>query len=108
MADRAKLGTDCTLLFHCPGCDEAHGVTVNKPEKWSWNGSLELPTISPSILFRGVLYGPAKVRFSNYKGSFPCESSPFVCHSFVRDGRIEFLPDCTHELAGQTVDLPEF
>lgn len=30
-----------------------------------------------------------------------------VCHSFVTAGRIEFLPDCTHALAGQTVDLPE-
>jgi hypothetical protein len=30
-----------------------------------------------------------------------------VCHSFVTDGRIQFLSDCTHELAGQTVDLPD-
>jgi hypothetical protein len=30
-----------------------------------------------------------------------------LCHSFVRDGRIEFLSDCTHSLAGQTVELPE-
>jgi hypothetical protein len=29
-----------------------------------------------------------------------------VCHSFVVDGRIQFLGDCTHHLAGQTVDLP--
>lgn len=28
------------------------------------------------------------------------------CHSFVRDGKIEFLSDSTHKLAGQTVDLP--
>jgi hypothetical protein len=33
---------------------------------------------------------------------------PVVCHSFVTDGRIQFLEDCTHELAGQTVDLPEW
>lgn len=32
---------------------------------------------------------------------------PHVCHSFVRDGRIEFLSDCTHALAGQTVELSE-
>ena len=30
-----------------------------------------------------------------------------TCHSFVTDGRIQFLADCTHPLAGQTVDLPE-
>jgi len=29
------------------------------------------------------------------------------CHSFVVDGRIQFLQDSEHELAGQTVDLPD-
>jgi hypothetical protein len=27
---------------------------------------------------------------------------------FVTDGRIQFLGDCTHALAGQTVDLPDW
>jgi hypothetical protein len=31
-----------------------------------------------------------------------------VCHSFVIDGRIQFLSDSTHVLAGQTVDLPKW
>jgi hypothetical protein len=48
---------------------------------------MEAPTFEPSILVEG-----ARSR----------------CHSFVREGRIKFLSDCTHELAGQTVDLPEF
>jgi hypothetical protein len=29
------------------------------------------------------------------------------CHSFVRAGMIEFLSDCTHELAGKTVPIPD-
>lgn len=29
------------------------------------------------------------------------------CHSFITDGKIQYLSDCFHELAGQTVDLPE-
>ena len=29
-----------------------------------------------------------------------------VPRQFVVDGRIQFLGDCTHELAGQTVDIP--
>ena len=33
------------------------------------------------------------------------EPRPYVCHSFVREGKIEFLGDCTHALKGQTVDL---
>ena len=31
-----------------------------------------------------------------------------ACHTFVTDGRIQFLGDCTHALAGQTVDLPDW
>jgi len=31
-----------------------------------------------------------------------------VCYSFVTAGRIQFLSDCTHILAGKTVDLPDW
>jgi hypothetical protein len=27
------------------------------------------------------------------------------CHLFIRDGALQFLSDCTHKLAGQTVDM---
>lgn len=30
-----------------------------------------------------------------------------ICHSFIKDGMIQFLGDCTHELKGKTVKLPE-
>jgi hypothetical protein len=64
-----------------------HGLTF-----WEWNGSLDKPTFKPSI-------------FVNARQSNPMVPS---CHSFVTDGRIQFLNDCTHALAGQTVDLPEW
>jgi hypothetical protein len=35
--------------------------------------------------------------------SNPAESTR--CHIFVRDGKIQFLNDCTHELAGKTVPM---
>jgi hypothetical protein len=31
-----------------------------------------------------------------------------ICHSFVTAGHIQFLSDCTHEMAGQTVEIPEW
>ncbi len=68
-------------FFHCPGCGCAHGVDTG----WSYNGDAARPTISPSVLVTTV-------------GA--------RCHSFVRDGAIEFLSDCTHALAGRTVPLP--
>lgn len=57
---------------------------------WSWNGDTEKPTLKPSILTE-VNYGEATYR----------------CHSFVNDGVVQFLSDCSHELAGQTIELLE-
>lgn len=53
---------------------------------WTWNGDTESPTLKPSIRSRDGTH---------------------VCHSFVNDGKVQFLADCTHELAGQTLDLLE-
>lgn len=76
-----------SLWFLCPGCNEAHRVPVSGSQRprWEWNGSLDAPTLSPSILIHG--------------GG--------VCHSFVENGRIRFLGDCTHGLKNQMVPLPE-
>jgi hypothetical protein len=60
--------------------------------QWEFNGDIDRPTFSPSILQR--------LRFGDEPGER-------VCHSFVRDGHIQFLGDCTHHLANQTVELPE-
>lgn len=81
------------LLFWCPGCDQAHGVYVEKGNNeqqivWDFNGNMEKPTFSPSILLSG--------------------HDKHICHSFVTDGRIQFLQDCTHHLAGFTADLPSW
>ncbi len=89
-----RRASDGMLMFYCPGCKHYHGVWVLSPvpfrgAQWQWNGSMDRPTFSPSIL----------VNPSNDQSSGP------RCHSFVRDGQIEFLSDCSHELAGKTVPL---
>jgi hypothetical protein len=80
--------------FHCPGCKYDHPFHV-APEKswsgaqWEWNGDMEKPTFKPSLLvFKDV---PSR-----------------RCHSFVTDGRIQFLSDCWHKMAGMTVEIPEW
>lgn len=83
---------EARLAFECPGCGQLHAIPTVGPRAWTFNGSLERPTFSPSILVRWTS-GP--------------EHQAGVCHSFVRDGQIEFLTDCSHELAGKTVPLPE-
>lgn len=77
-----------SALFYCPGCEFPHAVIVggSGPVVWQWNGDINNPTFSPSILVTG------RIR----------------CHSFVKDGKIQFLGDCEHRLANQTVDLPEY
>jgi len=78
-------------VFHCPGCDCSHPFEVNclGGGGWTWNGSFEKPTFSPSLVVN-----PDRPKFR--------------CHSFVTDGRIRFLSDCHHALAGQTVELPDW
>ena len=103
------------LHFWCPGCDEIHGVAVGAGPgpRWNWNGNAEKPTFAPSILVRNGHYVPGHENqcWCTYNAEHPENPSKFtcgVCHSFVTDGRIQFLDDCTHALAGKTVDLPDW
>lgn len=82
-------GTKLVVIL-CPGCKRNHGFTVGpgRGPRWTWNGSTEAPTFSPSML----------VNKDHPEGR---------CHSFVTDGRIKFLTDSFHDLKGRTVDLPE-
>lgn len=86
------------IVFWCPGCDGAHAVRVKGDwpgPLWGYNGNPEAPTFTPSIL---VTYNGPDAGIDG--------APPAICHSFVTDGRIQFLGDCTHALANQTVDIP--
>ena len=88
------------LGFYCPGCKQRHFINdketelqseehyklmgFKRPDIWTFNNDFESPTIRASVL----------VRWLNH-----------CCHSFVTDGKIQFLNDCTHHLKGQTVEL---
>lgn len=86
------------VQLHCPGPFPTRFIPVQLQGtragtgNWSWNGDTDKPTLKPSILTRGV---------------FTVTRRETVCHSFVNDGKIHFLGDCTHEFAGQTLDLLE-
>lgn len=87
MAKIEKCGDTDRYMFFCPGCKTRH--TFN--DTWIFNQNYEKPTISPSILVT-------------------TNSDPKLnkrCHSFIKDGTIQFLSDCHHELKGQTVDLED-
>lgn len=80
-------GGETWVWYYCPGCKHNHGVPA---ERWSWNGSLESPTLSPSV----------KHYIRHEDGT--CET---ICHYFVREGRIEYCGDCPHDLKGHTVEM---
>lgn len=82
--------------YWCPGCDALHGVSINPGKNsngagWDFSGTLECPTYSPSEL---TTWDTGE------------EKTPHRCHTFIKDGQIQFLDDCTHNLKGQTVPLP--
>lgn len=104
------------LAFWCPGCGSTHVINIGSPG-WTYDGNSERPTFSPSVLVRSGHYAtqhaPSTDCWCTFnakraaRGQKPSVFKCSVCHSFVRDGKIQFLDDCTHALAGQTVDLPD-
>lgn len=107
------------LVFMCPGCGDTHQIHhgAGTGPRWTWNGDAVRPTFSPSVLVRSGHYVPGRENdgcWCTYnaeqeaKGEKVSDFKCAVCHSFVKDGRIQFLGDCTHALAGQTAPLPEW
>lgn len=87
-----EQGQDAALLY-MPGLPCHIMINLSGPHPvWGWNGSKENPTFSPSILTR-LPWG--------------IEQKEIVNHVFIREGRIQYLSDCTHEHAGKTIDLPK-
>jgi len=92
----------CTLgpthAHWCPACKELHGFWVDKPNpdngaRWTFDGNLDVPTFNPSM---------------NIRAEFaPEDGGPFVCHYFLKNGVIQYLNDCTHEMAGKEIPLPD-
>lgn len=97
------------ILFWCPGCGESHMIRVEgeSPGCWGYNGNPDAPTFSPSILVTGS-QKLTDEQWAFIDGGGKIEPVRSVCHSFVVDGQIQFLGDCTHALASQTVPLPDF
>jgi hypothetical protein len=97
------------FLFKCPGCKTGHFFNGG----WKYNGEPNSPTITPSILVEYTEL-PDPMPEKGEDGKYPTREDGKIlgckdmrCHSFVTGGKIQFLDDCTHELKGQTVDLPD-
>ena len=83
------------FIWACPGCECSHQVPfvnlTGQGGRWVFNEDIDNPTLSPSVLVNPQ-------NDPHYKR----------CHCFVRNGHIEFLSDCDHELAGKIVPVPNW
>lgn len=102
------------LAYWCPGCQFLHILLVrtnsNKRPSWEFNGDYNHPTFSPSVLVKIGHYcpdqpQPPNCETCNEQHARKEKSLCALCHSYVRNGLIEFLSDCTHILNGQTVPM---
>jgi len=74
--------------YMCKGCGYTHVFGLkSEGGHHEFNMNLDRPTVSPSLVQNFV---PGR-----------------MCHSFIKDGMIQYLSDCTHPLANQTIELPE-
>lgn len=97
MAKLQKLDTEKgqpDYQFWCEGCECYHGVWTTSANSnkaiWLFNGDMVKPTFNPSILVR-----------------FPYKDKMNICHSYVKEGKIQYLSDCTHKLASKTIELKD-
>lgn len=91
----------CVVAIMCPGCKCHHVIATVQPfsngAKWGFNGDMDKPTFSPSLLIT-----TPEVKDEEY--TIPAT----VCHSWIENGMIRFMDDgTTHHLRGQTVELPD-
>lgn len=119
-------GKTTGYMVFCPACKCGHlfniapgtnGAGGRKP-CWTFDGNVDSPTFSPSMLVQSVDLPPRDPATGDFKrgpdGKTLLDThgrilgtKDTVCHSFVRGGKIQFLGDCTHALKNQTVDLPD-
>lgn len=80
--DNPKNGKIDGWMFFCLGCDTHHYFD----KRWTFNGDQINPTFTPSLLVHGM-------------------EGVKRCHLYVRCGKIVYLNDCEHALAGKTVEM---
>lgn len=113
VSDARDQSDHLRLKIWCPGCKSLKMLPINgtsdKRPNWQFDGNLEKPTLSPSIKTSYYMMsdeGEAAAERGDAPGpDGRYHGHEYVCHSFLKAGRWEFLSDCTHELKSQTVDM---
>lgn len=87
---KQQSAEDPEYMFYCPGCGTHHFFKTTGKPAWQFTGNIISPTVRPSILVRT-----------------PVGKITKVCHLYITQGKINYLSDCTHPLAGKVVDMQD-
>lgn len=86
---------DARLAYYCSACEEEHDVNIlreagmnDEHPCWTFTGTLENPTLSPPVVIK-----------ENYN------DKTTICHHHITNGQIIYADDCTHNWAGDTIDM---
>lgn len=82
--------------FHCPGCEIEHKIFLypyksQTGASWDFVGTLKKPSVVPDIVNKRQLDN----------------GSEELCHLHLLAGKLWFLNNCTHKLAGEVIDLED-
>lgn len=130
-----RKSNDGGLTYWCQGCQQPHVIWIEgeQPQdgrpRWKWNRDVDKPVFTPSVVVRSYRYpqpyepdtnpehAEIRVKFeqAGKEGHEWMMNHPKWgrrCHTFVgcngaHPGEVIFLSDCTHDLAGQVLPLPE-
>lgn len=108
MSKLRKLKDGTSYAFYCPGCGHEHVYHTVGQVRWDFNGDMDKPTFTPSLLNRWGKYADPKwVEPEDQHPDKPGSWSG-ICHLFVTNGVINYCGDCTHSYAGkQNVPMKE-
>jgi hypothetical protein len=90
-----------SIAHWCPGCGISHAFAIDKAmpagERWTWDGDIKTPTFTPE---RNIAWGgEIDPKFKLYGAG--------RCHYSLTAGVLVFFDDCSHELRGHMVPLPD-
>lgn len=103
--------------YWCQGCKDAHSIrTEGFGPLWQvTGGDTDKPTVKPSVLVTTghhvKWYKPDLGCWCTYYAEHPEEDRDFECrkcHTLIKEGMVQFLSDCSHELANQTLPVPDW
>jgi len=84
------------------------------PDGWTFvNGDLNKPTFTPSFMHTGLMRN--KDENGKWIGEgknawlYDAQGNPIkeVCHYILTNGILHYCADCTHDMRGMSVPLPE-